>query len=75
MKASKVLAVGLDAGYVSVMTCAKMSGLNRLRIEEMDLRARRENRASKRVTARSNSAKLLLMSTEISSDQFKAGGS
>ena len=44
------------------MTCARMSGVRRLRIEEMDRRARRENLASNNVTARSSKGKLLLMS-------------
>jgi hypothetical protein len=59
---SRPLAVELDAGYVSVMTWAIISGLRRLRIEEIDLRARRENLASKRVTALSSRAKLLFIS-------------
>lgn len=59
---SKDFAAGLVEGYVSVMTCARISGVRRLRMEEMDRRARRENRASNNVTARSNSGKLLLIS-------------
>jgi uncharacterized membrane protein len=44
------------------MTCARISGVRRLRIAEMDRRARRENLASNIVTARSNNGKLLLIS-------------
>jgi hypothetical protein len=44
------------------MTCARISGVRRLRIEEIDRRARRENLASNNVTARSSNGKLLLMS-------------
>ena len=58
----KDVADGLVDGYVSVMTCAKISGVRRLRIEEIDRRARRENLASKSVTARSSKGKLLLIS-------------
>jgi len=49
-------------GYVSVITWARMSGVRRLRIEEMDRRARSEYLASNRVTARSSNGKLLLIS-------------
>ena len=59
---SKDLAAGLVDGYVSVMTCARISGVRRLRIEEIDRRARREYLASNNVTARSSNGKLLLMS-------------
>jgi len=59
---SSEIAAGLVDGYVSVMTCAKMSGVRRLRMEEIDRRARRENLASNKVTARSSKGKLLLMS-------------
>lgn len=50
------------AGKVSTMTWAMISGVRRLRMMEIDRRARRENLASKRATARSNRAKLLLIS-------------
>lgn len=59
---SKDFAAGLVDGYVSVMTCARMSGVRRLRMEEIDRRARRENLASNSVTALSNNGKLLLIS-------------
>ena len=58
----KDLAAGLVDGYVSVMTWDKISGGRRLRMEEMDRRARRENLASNRVTARSSNGKLILIS-------------
>ena len=64
---SKPFAILFDGGYVSVMTWARTSGLRRLRIDEIDRSARRENRASKRLTARSSSAKLFLMSTKMPS--------
>jgi hypothetical protein len=67
MAVRRPLAILFDAGNVSVMTWARISGLSRLRIDEIDRSARRENRASKRLTARSSSAKLFLMSMEISS--------
>jgi hypothetical protein len=44
------------------MTRARISGVRRLRIEEMDRRARSENLASNNVTARSSNGKLLFMS-------------
>lgn len=56
------LAAGLVDGYVSAMTCARISGVRRLRREEMDRRARRENLASNNVTAFSSNGKLLLIS-------------
>jgi hypothetical protein len=59
---SKDFADGLVDGYVSVITWAKISGVRRFRIEEIDRRARRENLASNNVTARSNKGKLLLIS-------------
>src|SRR5208282_2130249 len=59
---NKDFAAGLVDGYVSVMTCAKISGVRRLRMDEMDRRARRENLASNNITARSSNGKLLLMS-------------
>lgn len=59
---SRDCAAGLDDGYVSVMTWARISGVRRLRMDEMDRRARRENLASNSATARSSNAKLLLMS-------------
>jgi len=59
---SRDFAAGLVDGYVSVITCARISGVRRLRMEEIERRARRENLASKRVTARSKSGKLLLIS-------------
>jgi len=52
------------AGKVSTMAWPMMSGVNRLRMTEMDRRARSENLASKRATARSSKAKLLLMSAK-----------
>ncbi len=48
-----------------MMTCPRMSVVSRLRIEEMERSALRVKRASNRVTARSKSAKLLLMSAEV----------
>lgn len=62
MALSNDLAAGLVDGYVSVMTCAKMSGVRCLRMEEIDRRARRENLASNNVTALSNNGKLPLIS-------------
>jgi len=62
MPTSKDFATGLVEGYVSVMTWAKISGVRRLRMEEIDRRARRENLASNKVTARSSNGKLLLIS-------------
>jgi hypothetical protein len=59
---SKDFAAGLVDGYVSVMTCARISGVRRLRIEEIDRSARRVNLASNNVTALSNNGKLLLIS-------------
>ena len=59
---SKDFAIGLVDGYVSAMTCARISGVSRLRMDEIDRRARRENRASKSATARSSNGKLLLIS-------------
>jgi len=55
-------AAGLEAGYVSVMTWARISGVRRLRMEEIDRKALNENLASNSVTARSNNGKLLLIS-------------
>lgn len=54
--------VGGVAWKVSTTTCPIISGVIRLRNKEIDRRARRENLASKRATALSSSAKLLLMS-------------
>ena len=59
---SKDFAAGLVDGYVSVMTCARISGVRRLRVDEIDRRARRVNLASNSVTALSNNGKLLLIS-------------
>ena len=59
---SKDFASGLVDGYVSVMTCARTSGVRRLRMEEIDRSARRVNLASNNVTALSNNGKLLLIS-------------
>lgn len=67
MATNSDFAAGLVDGYVSVMTCARISGVRRLRIEEIDRRARRENLASNRVTARSSKGKLLLISAMKSS--------
>lgn len=50
------------AGKASEMTCAMISGVKRLRMMEIDRKARRENLASKSETARSIKAKLLLIS-------------
>lgn len=66
--ASRALATFVDAdaaGKVSAMTWERTSGVRRLRSEEMDRRALRENLASNRATARSNKAKLLLMSVDV----------
>lgn len=59
---SRDFAAGLVDGYVSVITCARISGVRRLRMEEIDRSARRENLASNNVTARSSKGKLLLIS-------------
>ena len=64
--AKRLLAIVFDGGYVSAMTWAKISEVRRLRIEEMDRRARRENRASNNVTARSRSAKSALITGDSS---------
>ena len=61
---NKDLADGLDDGYVSVITLARMSGVRRLRMEDIDRRALSVNLASKRVTARSSNGKLLLISVQ-----------
>lgn len=59
---NKDLATELAAGYISVMTWESMAGVRRLRIEDIDLRARRVNLGSNDVTALSSSGKLLLIS-------------
>jgi hypothetical protein len=56
------LAEGLVDGYVSVITLVRMSGVRRLRMDEIERRALSVNRASNKVTARSSNGKLLLMS-------------
>ena len=60
--ARRVFAVGFVELYVSVTTWEMKSGERYFRIDDIERRTRRVNRASNWATARSNKAKLLLMS-------------
>ena len=60
--ARSALAIGLEDGYVSVMTWVRRSWERCFRMDEMERRTRRVNRASNCDTARSSRTKFALIS-------------